>query len=200
MKRDAHAWRRIDGAYGFALRLYPRAYRERWAEPMRQAFRDRCREVARGERSGFALLSESCTDLARSLAREHFRSMEEAPVKYAAIAIAVILPCSYLGNVLLRSADTHFAFASLLMIAPSLLFLLSVACPGWPVRPAALLLNVLMLVSFVAGLVQDASLLPMMLRTDPSAMAMMLGLGLVSPALNLLTLLRRPRNAMPLAG
>jgi len=202
MKRDARAraWSRIDAAYALALRLYPRAFRERWAESMRQAFRDRCREVARGERGFPALLAESCTDLARSLASEHCRAMEEIPMKFAAIALAVVLSASYLGRVALRSADMHFAFASLLMVAPSLLFLLVVARPAWPTWLAALLLNGLMPLLFAVSLVQDASFLPVMMRTDPFALAMMVGLGLVSPVLNLLVMLRAPRRAMPLAA
>jgi hypothetical protein len=80
MKRDTRAWRAVDAAYGWALRLYPRAFRERWAEPMRQAFRDRCREVARGERSGFSLLHESLADLAAGAGRERIRAMEGIPV------------------------------------------------------------------------------------------------------------------------
>lgn len=80
MKRDARGWRHLDAAYAFALRLYPRAFRERWGEPMRQAFRDRCREVARGERSGLALLQESLADLAAGAGRERVRAMEGMPV------------------------------------------------------------------------------------------------------------------------
>jgi hypothetical protein len=202
MKRDARtrAWPRLDAAYAFALRLYPRAFRERWAEPMRQAFRDRCREVARGEHGITALLAESCADLARSLTAEHCRSMEETPMKIAAIVLAAVLSASYLGRVALHSADLHFAFASLLMVAPSLLFLLVVARPAWPMRLAALLLNGLMPLLLAVGLVQDAAFLPVMMRTDPFALTMMVGLGFVSPALNLLAMLRMPRHAMPLAA
>jgi hypothetical protein len=126
--------------------------------------------------------------------------MEETPMKSVAVALAALLSASYLGRIALRSADMHFAFASLLMVAPSLLFLLSVARPAWPMRLAALLLNGLMPLLFAVSLVQDASLLPAMMHADPFAMAMMVGLGFVSPVLNLLVMLRTPRAAAPLAA
>jgi hypothetical protein len=63
-----------------------------------------------------------------------------------------------------------------------------------------LLLNGLMPLLLAVGLVQDASFLPVMMRTDPFALTMMVGLGFVSPALNLLAMLRTPRHAMPLAA
>jgi hypothetical protein len=198
--RDPPWLLRLDALYGRALRLHPRAFRAQWGDAMRQAFRDRCREVARGERGTLSLLAESCTDLARSLASEHCRSMEETPMKSIAVALAAVLSASYLGRVALRGADMHFAFASLLMVAPSLLFLLAVTRPAWPMRLAALSFNGLMPLLFAASLAQDASLLPAMMRTDPFAMAMMVGLGVVSPVLNLLVMLRAPRGAKPLAA
>jgi hypothetical protein len=200
MKRDTRAWDRIDAAYAFALRLYPRAFRERWGEPMQQAFRDRCREVARGERGITALLAESCTDLARSLASEHGHSMEETPMKFAAIALAVVLSATHLGNVELRGADLRFALGSLLMVAPAVLFLLSVARPGWPVRLAALVFNGLMPALFVLTLVQG-KLPPLSLMLDnPLPSVLIVGLFLVSPVLNLAVILRTPRHVMPLAA
>lgn len=91
MKRDARGWRQLDAAYAFALRLYPRAFRERWGEPMRQAFRDRCREVARGERSGFALLQESLADLAAGAGRERIRAVEGMPVSKSHWMLALLV-------------------------------------------------------------------------------------------------------------
>lgn len=92
MKRDARAWRRLEAAYGFALRLYPRAFRERWAEPMRQAFRDRCREVARGERSGVALLRESLVDIAVGAGRERMHALEGMPTskRHWLLALSIV--------------------------------------------------------------------------------------------------------------
>lgn len=197
MKPDARAWRHFEAAYGFALRLYPRAFRERWGDAMRQAFRDRCREVARGERNVPTLLAESCTDLVRSLAGEHCRSMEEAPMKSVAIALAVVLSTSYFGREVWRGLHLGIGFVPLLLLAPSLLFLLRVARPSWPLRLAALVLNGLMLLWFASSFARFESFLPVLMRVDPLTMAMMVGLGLVSPVLNLLVLLRQPRRAMP---
>ena len=102
------------------------------------AFRDRCREVARGERGPGALLAESCADLARSLAAEHALSMEEAPMKSSAIALAVVLCAAHLGQLVLLDADARFVLASLAMLGPTLLFLLAMARPAWPLRLAAI--------------------------------------------------------------
>jgi hypothetical protein len=58
-------------AYDACLPLYPRAVREAHGEEMRQAFRDRCREVARGQRGAFQWLGEMAPDLIGSAARAH---------------------------------------------------------------------------------------------------------------------------------
>lgn len=80
MNRDPRWLRCADAVYATVLRLYPRAFRERWNEPMRQAFRDRCREVARGERGRFALFAEVLPDLAFGAGRERIHAMEGMPV------------------------------------------------------------------------------------------------------------------------
>ncbi|HTM71503.1 MAG TPA: hypothetical protein VL118_11705 [Luteimonas sp.] len=80
-----------DALYGAALRLYPRAFRERWGEPMRQAFRDRCREVARGERSGVALLHESLADIAAAAGREHANAAGAVAPQRFWLALACLL-------------------------------------------------------------------------------------------------------------
>lgn len=109
MKRAARAraWSRLDAAYGAALRLYPRAYREQWAEPMRQAFRDRCREVARGERSGLALLREALADLARGVGREHVAAAGTVSPPRLWLALACLL---MLAGTL--AAREHLAYAA----------------------------------------------------------------------------------------
>jgi hypothetical protein len=198
--RDPRWLRRLDAAYGRALRLHPRAFRERWGEAMRQAFRDRCREVARGERGPGALLAESCADLARSLAAEHSLSMEEAPMKSTAIALAVVLCAAHLGQLVLLDADARFVLASLAMLGPTLLFLLAMARPAWPLRLAALVLNGLMPALFAATLLQGKLPPLSLLREHPFPAVLIAGLFLVSPALNLAALLREPRGAKPLAA
>ena len=192
--------RRIEAAYGLALRLYPRAFREQWGDAMRQAFRDRCREVARGERNAFALLRESCADLARTIVAEHSLALEEAPMKSCAIVLAVLLCAVHVGRLALLDADARFVSASLAMLGPTLLFLVAIARPAWPVRFAALVLNALMPVLFVATLLQG-KLPPLdLIREQPAPAALMAVMFLVSPALNLAALLRTPRRARPLAA
>jgi hypothetical protein len=200
MKRDARSWRRLEAAYGIALRLYPRAFREQWGEPMRQAFRDRCREVARGQRGPAALLAEACADLARSVVAEHFVSMEEAPMKSSAIALAVVLCAAHLVQLALLDADLRFVLASLAMLGPTLLFLLSMARPAWPVRLAALVYNGLMPVLFVVTLLQGKVPPLALMREHPFPALLIAGLFLVSPALNLMVLWRARRGAVPLAA
>jgi hypothetical protein len=191
---------RLDAAYGWGLRLSPRAFRAQWGEAMRQAFRDRCREAARGERGPFALLAESSGDLARCLVAEHSLSMEEAPMKSCAIALALVLCAADLGQLVLLDADVRFVFGSLAMLGPALLFLLAIARPAWPVRLAALVLNGLMPVLFVVTLL-EGKLPPLSLvREHPFPAVLIAGLFLVSPALNLAALLRAPRRAKPLAA
>lgn len=198
--RDPRWLRRLDALYGRALWLHPRAFRAQWGEAMRQAFRDRCREVARGERGPAALLAESCGDLARSLVAEHSLSMEEAPMKSSAIALAVVLCAAHLGHLVLLHGDVRFVLASLAMLGPTLLFLASIARPGWPLRLAALVFNGLMPALFAVTLLQGKLPPLSLVRAHPFPAALIAGLFLVSPALNLMTLLREPRGAKPLAA
>jgi hypothetical protein len=58
-------------AYDACLPLYPRDVREAHGEEMRQAFRDRCREVARGQRGAWQWFGELAPDLIGSAARAH---------------------------------------------------------------------------------------------------------------------------------
>ncbi len=80
MNRDPRWLRLLDGAYGVALHLYPRGFRARWGGHMRQAFRDRCREIARGERMSMPLVAELMSDLAFSAGRERLHAMEGIPM------------------------------------------------------------------------------------------------------------------------
>jgi hypothetical protein len=200
MSGDPRWLRVLDACYGVALCLYPRDFRAQWGEAMRQAFRDRCREVARGDRSVLALIAESCTDLARSLVAEHHPCVEEAPMKSIAIALAALLCAAHLGQLVLVDADVRFALASLAMLGPTLLFLLAVARPAWPVRLAALVLNGLMPALLATTLLQGKLPPLSLLREHPFPAIAIVGLFLVSPVLNLATMLREPRGANPLAA
>jgi hypothetical protein len=56
-------------AYDACLPLYPREVREAHGEEMRQTFRDRCREVARGQRGAWQWFGEMAPDLIGSAAK-----------------------------------------------------------------------------------------------------------------------------------
>jgi hypothetical protein len=86
------AWATVaEALYGAALRLHPRAFHAQWAEAMRQAFRDRCREVARGERGMLGLIAETLPDLAASAAREQVQVAGVAPPLRQHVAFALLL-------------------------------------------------------------------------------------------------------------
>jgi hypothetical protein len=80
-----------EALFGASLRLHPRAFRAQWGDAMRQAFRDRCREVARGERGVLALFAESLPDLAASAAREQVQVAGVAPPLRRHLAFALLL-------------------------------------------------------------------------------------------------------------
>lgn len=109
--RDPRWLQRLDAAYGFALHLYPRRFRREWEASLRQAFRDRCREVARGERKPLALLSELLPDLAVSAGRERFLTLQDATMFKRNLMFALLLALA--ATLLLRERvsaaveDTH---------------------------------------------------------------------------------------------
>jgi hypothetical protein len=92
MSRQDPGWiQRLDAIYGFALRLYPRQFRGDWEAGMRQAFRDRCREVARGERKPLALLCEMLPDLAAGAGRERVLSLQDATMFKRGLLFSLLL-------------------------------------------------------------------------------------------------------------
>lgn len=75
MSRPADAgWIRVaDKLFGGVLWLYPKQLRADHGDEMRQAFRDRCREVVRGERSAFRVFAlELLPDTLRSAGQEQW--------------------------------------------------------------------------------------------------------------------------------
>lgn len=74
-RQPAPAWISLaDQCYGLSLWLYSGSHRRQYGPAMRQAFRDRCREVARGEQPAFRVFAiELLPDLIVSLGREHMR-------------------------------------------------------------------------------------------------------------------------------
>lgn len=74
-KKDPKWISQADRIYGGFLYLFPAAHRKEFGPWMRQAFRDRCREVARGEQSLFRVLAaEIVPDLLLGVGREHVTS------------------------------------------------------------------------------------------------------------------------------
>lgn len=88
-----------EAVYALLLRLYPRELREAHGEEMRQAFRDRCREVATGRIRAWRLLSlELAPDLVISVA--HAR-MAESRGSASPRALAGVLLLGSLALVLI---------------------------------------------------------------------------------------------------
>jgi hypothetical protein len=78
-------------AYDACLPLYPREVREAHGEEMRQAFRDRCREVARGEQSAWRLFGrELMPDLLASAANSHVDAATRTSDRRLLIGLALL--------------------------------------------------------------------------------------------------------------
>lgn len=85
--------------YDACLWLYPKPLRDAHGDEMRQAFRDRCHEVARGERSAFRLfIFELVPDTLRSVGEAHL-SEGLAPMQARQIWLLGLLCLSLLGLV-----------------------------------------------------------------------------------------------------
>ena len=71
------AWIRLaDRCYGIGLSLFSSAHRREYGDLMRQAFRDRCREVARGDRGAWRTFALELTpDLVSGIGRENMNSI-----------------------------------------------------------------------------------------------------------------------------
>lgn len=115
-RRDP-AWLAVlDRGYGAALRLYPRAHRERWGMEMRHTFRERCRQAAR-ERHGLPgwLLAVGLPDLLLSSGRERLAFFHPkqgiAMSRFANISLAVILEVGGAGLLALSSIGLTAAIA-----------------------------------------------------------------------------------------
>jgi hypothetical protein len=190
MNRDPRWLQRLDAAYAIALRLYPRAFRERWSHPLRQAFRDRCREVARGTASPLSFALESGADLAASVVAQHFHQWKDPAMKtVAAIASAVLFAA--LCAVQLRGAG--LSGLTILALAPCGLALLAFARPAWrSVRAAACIVNALVLAGAASSL-PGGELRTLLALHQPAMLALFVSATLLSPALNLAALLSWPR-------
>lgn len=91
-------------AYGTLLRLYPRRYRERYAEGMAQTFHDLCREHANAGHGLLMVTAWAFADTLISLIREHFSlfssslSMGLKTLVRPALITLIILLIPTLGN------------------------------------------------------------------------------------------------------
>lgn len=88
----------VDRLYGFALHLYPRRFREAWGASMRQALRDRCRELAHTQRHPLPWVCvDLLPDLAASAGREQWTAFEEEATMKRMSLLTMLL----LGSLLL---------------------------------------------------------------------------------------------------
>jgi len=108
---SAPRWQRVaESGYSLLLQLYPQRIRERHGEEMRQAFRDRCREVSAGQLSAWRLFGlEMAPDLAGSLAISHFEEPLMPRMRTALVAF-VLLACAWLFQdaISKRFLDVYF--------------------------------------------------------------------------------------------
>jgi hypothetical protein len=115
--RDPRWLALAEAAYALLLKLYPPGLRKAHGEEMRQAFRDRCREVAAGRTRAWQLFPlELLPDLCSSLARSHVSEQRGAtsPRALACIAMLALLALWILFQQALspRLNDTVFALKS----------------------------------------------------------------------------------------
>lgn len=99
-RRPDAAW--IDVAvrlYAACLWLYPSAIREAYGAGMRQAFRDRCREVARGQLGAWRLFgAELAPDLFASAARAHLQLGRTSDARVLPALFVLTLLCTALAT------------------------------------------------------------------------------------------------------
>jgi hypothetical protein len=80
--------KRLEGLYIRALRLYPAEFREAYAEPMRQSFRDALADTSLSRRELVPLIVR---DLVTSLLKEHFAMLRETYSRPALVFNALVL-------------------------------------------------------------------------------------------------------------
>ncbi len=91
--------RAAERAYGACLWLYPRALRQAHGEEMRHAFRDRCREVARGRLGAWQLFgAELAPDLFASAARAHLQLGRTSDARVLPGLFVLTLLCTALAT------------------------------------------------------------------------------------------------------
>jgi hypothetical protein len=100
-----------EAIYGVLLHLYPRAIRERHGEEMRQAFRDRCREVPDGRLSAWRLFClEMAPDFATSVGGAHLEAPGTPRMRASLVALAVLGGIWFFQDAInTRTLDIYFA-------------------------------------------------------------------------------------------
>ncbi|HJP71462.1 MAG TPA: hypothetical protein VJ975_07065 [Candidatus Limnocylindria bacterium] len=68
--------------YGRLLRLYPRPFRERFAEPMAQTFGDLCRERTDADRGLIGFAARTFAETSAGILRENLAHMTTQPLNY----------------------------------------------------------------------------------------------------------------------
>ena len=97
-----------ENVFSACLRLYPKQLRDAHGFEMRQAFRDRCREVVRGERSAFRVLAlEIFPDTLLSATREQFSASFDDMRPRQLWALGLLI-CAALG-LLLQDKFSRYA-------------------------------------------------------------------------------------------
>ena len=92
MKPDPWWLAIADRAYGLALHLYPRAFREQWGAQMRQTMRDRWRACVQEDRGAFSSVFALFPDLVASAGQEHLHAFgEEAAMKRVLLGSVLVL-------------------------------------------------------------------------------------------------------------
>jgi capsular polysaccharide biosynthesis protein len=76
---DSDNWRvrASEKLFAALILLFPKKFRARYGEPMRQFFRDECREAQRSNRELIRLWCRTAADLMRSIPREHFNALTQ---------------------------------------------------------------------------------------------------------------------------
>ncbi|MEO8501134.1 MAG: serine hydrolase domain-containing protein [Vicinamibacteria bacterium] len=89
------------------IRLYPRAHRAQYAEPMRQLFRDQCRDVLRGQDGpGFARLwVNTLSDTIRAAARERLSTVNHDRRRTAMTVTVALGVAAFVGWIDLAATE-----------------------------------------------------------------------------------------------
>ncbi len=97
-KSDPKWIQAIDRSLGAVLYLYPSDYRKEYGPMIRQAMRDRCREVVKGQRSLFRVVAlELIPDIVLGAGREQINSNFGQLTKRHYVALSLLVALSFVG-------------------------------------------------------------------------------------------------------